>query len=642
MNNGSFNKVIKSLALVKINWDKQKNVYLDNFLPFLATLFVRKQYNYINEEQTTINQLTSDFNGEFGLNIPYLPMISIIHRARQKGLIMKEQHQFYPTDKIYKYDFSSKIQVQIVKYERIINEYKRFSNEKYKRELSEEDAEKALIYYLKQHDLDILFAAHEKSPLPEITSSKENLFIFNKFIQNLYVNDYDLFLLFLDIVIGHILTDAIFYEEHLGNLTASKLRNLNLYLDTKIIFRLAGLEGEEIKEVYRILLQEFKEQQINISVFSHTNEEIKGILQSCLKWIESPYYDSTKATPVLRFFKSSGYKESDIQLFINRMDAILAENNIKIIEAPDYDGYSAYVVDEKTLEKYIIETYQENTPEFMYEEKDYTILKDIRSITSVYMLRKKQKPLNMKQAKHLFVTTNSGLAYAARKFEKDVEYKEGFYIPACVTDTFIGTLTWMRDPNKAVKINERKIMADVYSAVQPSEDLLKQYITELEKLKNNKKITEDDYTLLRDSFVAMELLGENTLGDTQRFTPKTPIEILDIINSEAYKKYTQERSEHKNTKEELIREREQKNKILDHAKNNAKKLANWLGIILAIIFIFCLVLSLFKLKGVLKLITTIVLSIFSLLSIFGITIPKIREKFQNPILKKIYGIKDDK
>lgn len=640
MDNNSSKKAFKSLALVKIQWDRDRSVYLDNFLPFLATLFVRKKYKCIEENQTSINMLISDFKDEFGLNIPYFPMISIINRARRKMLIEKEEHNFFPTAEIYKQDFTNKIQELVTKYEKIIEEYIKFSKEKYNRELNEADAEQTLICFLKQHDLEILFATYERSPLPDVVSTKENLFIFNKFIQNIFTNNYQLFLLFLDLVIGHILTDAIFYEEKLKNFLEPQLRNLNLYLDTKLIFRLTGIEGDEIKNVYKLLLQELKTQGIKVCVFSHTYEEIKGILQGCLSWIESPNYNTLQASLVSRFLKSQGYRESDVQLFINSMDKILEENNIQKIEPPNYNDYKDYIIEEKTLEGYIIQTYKDNAPEFIYEKKDYTISKDIRSISSVYMLRKKQKPVNIKQANHIFVTINSALAYATKKFEKDIEYKEGFYIPACVTDTFIGTLIWMRNPNKVIEINEKKIVADIYAALQPNEELLKRYIAELNKL--NGKITEDEYILLRDSFVARELLGEVTLGDPQNFTTKTPFEILNIMNSEAYKHYNQEKNEHEKTKEQLIQEREKDNKRIENYKLKAGKIAKILGAILIIIFILSSVGAWFKIEGKFKFILMIVFLIFTTASFLGITIPKINKKFQDFILNKIYGIQNDK
>jgi hypothetical protein len=639
MSNDSSNKALKSLALVKIQWDRNRGIYLDNFLPFLSTLFVRKKYNSIEENETTIKQLTLDFKDEFGLNIPHFPMISIINRAQRKGLIKKEEHEFFPTRKIYECDFSNKIQEQIAKYEKIIEEYIRFSKENYGKESNREHAEKTIIYFLKQHDLDFLFAAYQGSPLPEVSSTKEDLFIFNKFIEHLFINDYPLFHLFLDIVIGHILANAIFYEENLKNFTEPQLRNLNLYLDTRLIFRLAGIEGEEIKDVYDTLLQEFKAQKINIFLFSHTYEEIKSILQGCLHNIENPNYDTLKANSVLRHFKSQGKKESDILMFINSIDNILKENNIKIVEPPDYNQYSAYLIEENKLEEYIVQTYKENSPDFDYKEKRPTILKDIRSISSVYMLRKGQKPANIKQAKCLFVTTNSPLAYATRKFETDIEYKEGFYIPACVTDTFIGTLIWMRNPNKAIEINEKKIIADVYSALQPSEEILKQYVAELEKLKKDEQITEDDYVMLRDSQVAMELLGEHTLGDPQRFTTKTPIDILDTIKSEANKLYIQEKNEHEKTKEELVRDRKENNKKEESYKMKAKKGADIVGVSILVVFILVAVVAWFETKGISRWILSTISAVMGLL---GITIPSIKLKVYNCILDKIYGIRDDK
>lgn len=483
----SINNTLISLSIIKVNWDNQRGDYLDNFLPFLSTLFARKNYEYIEESNESIARLTADFKSEFGLNIPYHPLISILNKAKRKGLIEKREHRFYPTKTIYKYDFTDKVEQHIRKYEEIVDAFIEFSRQEYETELDKKEAEKTLIHFLKQYDLEILFTVYDKSALPEVEASEQNLFIFSKFVQNLYSQQYEIFLLFLDIVIGYTLTNVVLNGEEFKNFSEPKLKGLNLYLDTRIILRLLGTEGREIQIVYEDLLGEFRREGIDISIFSHTYDEIIGILQGCLQWIENPDYDASEASTVLRFFKSEDYRESDVQIFINRLDNTLKEYGIKKIDSPNYKDYSNYLIDEKKLEELIKETYKTRNVESKYYEKSFTIEKDIRSFTSVYILRKGQKPVNIKQTKHLFVTTNAPLVYATKKFEKEIQYKEGFYIPVCVTDAFIATLIWLRNPNKVIEISEKKIMANVHSALQPSEELLRQYIVEIKKLRENGK-----------------------------------------------------------------------------------------------------------------------------------------------------------
>jgi len=302
----SLDKILISLAFIKVNWDQRKCDYIDNFLPFLATLMVRKEYESIEENAKQINRLINDFKQEFGLLIPYHPMITILNRAKKRGLIKKQEHKFVPTDKIYKYDFSGKTQAQERKYKELINSFINFCKEKYDQRLNKEEAEKILIGFLKQHDLEMLFAAYDKSALPEVKSSKSNMFLFNKFVESIYKQEQEFFQILLDIVIGHILANIVLYDYEFAKFSKPKLKDLNLYLDTRLILRLLGVEREEIQSAYSKLLAELITQGVNLFVFQQTYKEIMDILQSCLLWIENPDYDSLKASSALRYFKEGG------------------------------------------------------------------------------------------------------------------------------------------------------------------------------------------------------------------------------------------------------------------------------------------------------------------------------------------------
>ncbi|RLA87200.1 MAG: hypothetical protein DRG40_00970 [Deltaproteobacteria bacterium] len=456
MLDSDYKKAIASLAFIKVNWDRYRYDYIDLFLPFIATLFVKNKYEFVEELPDEIKRLTKDFKNEFGLEIPYHPMITILNRARKRGLIKKEQQKFFPTEKIYEYDFTDKAQEQSRKYEKIIDFLIKFSQEKYNKKIDRKTAEEAILDYLKHHDLDILFAGYRNSVLPEVGKiSNENIFIFCKFVEHSYKKEPEIFSSFLDIVIGHILANVILYSDEFNNFASPKLRNLNLYLDTRFIFRLLGIEEEVIQSAYLELLKELKEEQVNLFIFHHTYDEILGILKGCEYWIENPAYDPSKASLACKFFKAKGYKQSNIRLFINQLDRKLKKYGINVIDSPEPSKDTIYQIDEAKLNKVIVETYKSYNPGFEELEKTFTIQKDIQSISSIYKLRKGNKPLNVKQAKYIFITTNTALACAVKDFEKQ-EFENNFYVPACVTDTFIGTLIWLRNPKKVEIINTKK------------------------------------------------------------------------------------------------------------------------------------------------------------------------------------------
>jgi len=73
---------ITSLAVLKVNWEHLKKDYIENFVPFIATLIKKCNYGVID-----VNTVCNDFKKEFGLIIPYHPMCTILTRSQKRGLI---------------------------------------------------------------------------------------------------------------------------------------------------------------------------------------------------------------------------------------------------------------------------------------------------------------------------------------------------------------------------------------------------------------------------------------------------------------------------------------------------------------------------------------------------------------------------
>ena len=345
-------KALISLSFIKVNWDRQRQDYIDNFLPFLATLIVKNNYSFIGAKPEEIDKLLKDFTREFGLIIPYHPMVVILKRAKKRGIIRKQFQQFIPTDKVYEYDFSDKMKTQERKHEELIKSFMSFCKDKYDKVLNKKKAEKTLISFLEQRGMEVLSATYDDSVLPKVESSKSELFLFNKFVESINSSNETLFQILLDIVIGHILANIILYGHEASKIYKPKLKDLNLYLDTELIFRLLGLEGNIVQSFYSEFLSQLNKQEVNLYIFQHTYNEIMDILQDALLWIDNQAYDPTKASLVLRYFKSIGYKQSDVQIFINKVDDILSNFAISLARIPNSNEYSQYQINEEKLKNF--------------------------------------------------------------------------------------------------------------------------------------------------------------------------------------------------------------------------------------------------------------------------------------------------
>lgn len=633
--------IIASLAVLKVNWDHLKKDYIENFIPFIATLI--KKYNY---DVIDINTVCSDFTKEFGLIIPYHPMLTVLNRTQKRGLIERDYGKFKPNkEKAAKFEFTGIAEEQLRKQEKITKEFISFVKQNYSVELTREEAEAAFISFLKDHDLDILFAAQDSTVLPPIKSSNEKKFLIYKFIKNAHESEPEIFRFIVDIAVGYILASAVLYNKF--DKFAGKLKKINFYFDTRCILRLIGAEGKEKKEAYIEFFKTLSEEKGNLFLFQHTYEEMMGILEEALRWVENPRYDSSLASPVLRYFVENNYKSSDVERFIINVDRVLEENKIIKVDAPDPNKYKYYQIDEDNLHAVIVEAYKEQNPSFEELEKRLAIQRDVKSIASIYRLRKGRKPKTIKEADSIFVTTNSGLSYANRRFESS-EIGEDHNIPACLTDIFIGTLVWLQSPAKVLSLNEKKIIADCYAALQPNDTLIKKFLSEVEKLRNEKKISDDEYYLLRTHRVAMELLEEKTMGDLNNFTDKTSEEILEEIRKgikkEGEEKYLKEKEHHNETAIKLDTTEKEKKGIERNIEKRAEKISAIFGqilfAILLILFIFGTAaqfshnfLNNHPLLRVILIFITVLLGLFSVAT--GFNIKGFKDKIKNRIKRKI-------
>jgi len=466
--------------------------------------------------------------------------------------------------------------------------------------------------------------------ISSIPERREELFIVNKVILYMYENDKNGWSLLQNVVTGYLLSNVILYDQ---NAIRAKLKGLKVYLDTRIIFRLMGVEGEEMKEVYEKFISKLKEEGIKLSIFQHTYEEIMDILDGCYKWIDNPQYDPSKASLALRHFKERGFHQSDIVLIRDKLRDYLINLGIEIEPFPQ--EMPEYSIDKDKLKNYIREIYERN-PRFIYYEKKLTIERDVQSISAIYQLWRRKKPINLKQAKFIFITPNAGLAYASGIFHRKEFQLEGFYIPPCVTDTFLGTMVWINNPKKVQEIMPTTLISMSMAILKHSEEFIKKWYLEIKKLLERGEITQEDFILLRDSQIARELLDEKTLGDPEAISSKTAIEIWQEIEQRALQKYEEEKLRHEKTREELEqmkrREKEREEKLLKSSQKYATIIV-WATLLITTALI---ILSWIREWGILS---KVLSGVSFILGFLGITVKRIKQSLQRFLyrgIKKIF------
>lgn len=189
------------------------------------------------------------------------------------------------------------------------------------------------------------------------------------------------------------------------------------------------------------------------------------------------------------------------------------------MEVVDRPALREHQIDEQRLQAELDERIQYKNPEALY--------RDVSSVSAVMRLRRSRVCADVEECRALFVTTNAELARVATKVcnthPPDEEVPPGF------TDHWLTTLLWLKTPLRAPDLPKKRLIADCYAAVQPSERLWRRYLEEINKLETRRSVTTDDYYRLRFSLEAKNGLMARTLGEEDVFTQGTVQEILEEV-----------------------------------------------------------------------------------------------------------------
>lgn len=633
---------IISLALVKATYSQYdfKRDYIENFVPFIANLVRKQEIKTIDLDK--LEDILNAFRKEFGLNIPYLPMLTILERCKKRGLFKREYNKLIAiSEKIQEYDFGDLVVQKEAKISELLQDIMNYGKQKFSIAISKDEAQNVLLNYLSSHDMDIIFATQGDAILPDVKSSPSFKFVLANYVAYVKDSNTAMFNLIIEVAIGHILANTILYADKLQKY-AGKFKGLCFYIDVRFIFRLFGYEGDLFRSAYDELIKALKDQGAELCIFSDNYEEVIGVLKGAVRWIDAPDYDPTQASHVLRYYRNAGKNKADVQHDLATIDERMKKYEICIADAPEFIKSADKQIDEKELQESINKVYSRSIS-FDPIEKKPTIEKDIKSIAAIHHIRKTARPLTIKQAQYFFLTSNSGLAYASRRYEMKDSGGENF-IPACVTDVFVGTLVWMQSPVRWVELNQKKFLADCMTLLDPSPAFIKKLVDEAKKLKSAGRLTDDEFMVVRSSIYVQQALMQETYGNPDSINSESIEDVINRIRSEATAPLVRQ-IQHKNSEifgleqrkaEVEQKEQEYKDKLENIAVDKANIYTRIISFVLWGLFIIGLTASFIDWAFWVKKFLQILSACFGITGFgFGFNIKNIRKNIFSHFLAKV-------
>lgn len=494
---------LTSLAMLKVDLDHQHRTYVDYVSPFVIDLLNTDRPEIISDS-TVADKLKI----RFGLQVPTKGVQHVLRRLQRKGYLALEDGVFEVTSSLPTSTLSNSKNEAIRHIDAVVAGVIEEAAVHH-HEWSPEVATRAITTFLGRFTVDCLKTYVFNTALPKLPEKNSvDLYIVSKFVTKAQERKDAAFESFIVLVKGLMYSNALLCPD-LESLE-KKFQDLTFYLDTPLLLNLLGLQGKDAKRAADELIALLKKLRGSIAVFSHTITETQQVIGAAASNINNPRANGK----VIEETRRSGLQISDLIIARDTVDERMRKIGIAVKRTPDYE--SDYQIDEAE--------FQEALEEEIYYKGESALLNDVNSVRSIYVLRQGRQPVRLEDAGAVFVTTNQKFAKAA--FHAGRNHNSTREVSSVITAYSLANIAWLKSPLEAPSLPLSETMALCYAALEPSRDLFKKYVQEMDKLRDSGQISSRDHEILRLSPSARDELMELTLGDEHALTVSSIKSIL--------------------------------------------------------------------------------------------------------------------
>ena len=524
---------LTSLAMLKVNVDHGRD-YLDYLRPFILQVLVDHKPDPITDRGVRDHIRT-----QYGLAIPERAIQVVLRRLSRAYPLRKEAGVYHIAGILPDPGILAKKSQADRHIKAVVSGLMEFSRSTPREVTIIDDAVTAICTFLGQSSIVCLRAYLQGSAIPTVEVKRESdIILVSQYVLHIQDRDPERFESFMFMVQGNMLANGLLCPD-LQNAPMS-YSGVTFYLDTPLLVRRLGLEGEPRRASVADLVSLLGNLGATVAAFAHSRDELVRVLKGAADHVDGEAGRGAIVTEARR----NGTTRSDLLLMAGQVDEKLAEAQIDVKDTPQY--IPDFQIDERIFEKVL----DDEVSYFNPRAKDY----DINSVRSIYALRAHTAPATVEKCRAVFVTSNSGFARAA--WEYGQRHEESREVSSVITDFSLANMAWLKAPMGAPTLPTTEILAFSYAALQPSKELLCKYLAEINRLQKLGKITARDHQLLRSSALAQEELMRLTLGDEDALTEETVAETLRRVSTEMKReeteKLTAEETEHKRTREALV------------------------------------------------------------------------------------------
>ena len=526
-------ETLTSLAMLKVKIDQGQD-YLDYLRPFILQGLVDTKPDPVTDQIVRDHLQT-----QFGLEIPTRTVQVVLRRLSRVHPLKRDGGVYRITDSLPDPGIVRKKSEAERHIRAVICGLRDFAKDRSQSISTENGAVTALCAFLSEFNIPCLRAYLRGTAIPTVEGRQQtHIVLVSEYVLHLQRNDPERFESFLIVVQGHMLANALLCPDLLN--APKTYKGVTFYFDTPLLVQRLGLEGEPKTRAVEELIRLLRDLGAAVATFSHSCEELGHVLQGAADYVDT----RNGRGGIVMEARRSGKTRSDLLLLAGKVDELLAESGIEIRQTPRY--IKSFQIDQTAFEKVL----EDEINYFNPRAKEY----DINSVRSIYVLRGNTAPTSLEKCKAVLVSSNTAFARAAYEYGK--QHEASREISSVITDFSLANMAWLKAPMGAPSIPTAELLAYSYAALQPSKELLDKYLTEIDRLQKQGKLSARDHQLLRSSTIAQEELMRLTLGDEAALTEETVSETLrrvsTAIKKEEAEKIRQEQARHRETQEQLV------------------------------------------------------------------------------------------
>jgi hypothetical protein len=506
-------RALASLAIIKVGFDRQQS-FIANFAAFL-----RHCLSHSEADLVSAPEMQQAVAREFGLDLPQAILQTLLRREEREGTIIRE-HGTYRINRtrLGDADLETDRADALRQQGSLLAALVKHASSVFERDWSREHARELLMAYLEEYSTGLLAAAVVGRTLSLGQHGlKGDAYIVHHFALHAAREDPRAFSSLEVMVKGKMLADAVYLGDREFERQAASLGHLEVYFDGPLLLFLLGYAGEEMAAPYRELLGMLKEQDAVLRCFRDGAIEAQQILDAAADRVSTGVVTQAFRGDVVSYLVRSGKTRSDIELMSTRLEQNLLRLGIQTVERPP--ASERLTTDEQGLEKLL-------KARGGYASNPRAVQIDIDAVTAIHRLREGRTPQALERTRAVFVTKNAGLVDAsARSF--DQKSSSARAVPNCVHAAAFTTIIWLRQPLAAPDLPKERIIADAYAAMSPGEHLWRAYCAEVDRLRGDDVISDEDSHLLRLSEESRQALMDTTLGDDSAYVEGTAMQVLE-------------------------------------------------------------------------------------------------------------------